>query len=248
MNLKVIKTELKEIQPFRRLFLQENNFQIRYDACHERGWTDSYLLTTNDIAVGYGSIKGQEIPDRDSIFELFVAPPYRKLTSSIFSKLIEVSNARYIECQSNDLLLSAMLYEFTENINSDVILFADHVITDHQIPGVIFRPRQEGDLMPGLKAEELGKYVLELDGAVIATGGFLLHYNMPFADLYMEVRAAHRGKGLGSFILQEIKKECYRTGRVPAARCNIKNDASKATLLKAGFKIVGYMLLGHIKS
>jgi GNAT superfamily N-acetyltransferase len=56
------------------------------------------------------------------------------------------------------------------------------------------------------KAEPVGDYVLELDNEIVATGGFLLHYNMPFADLYMEVREDHRKKGFGSFLIQEIKK------------------------------------------
>jgi predicted acetyltransferase len=60
------------------LFLQETNFQIRYDACHARGWTDSYLLKIDDVAVGYGSIKWQQRADRDTIFEFFVIRPFRK--------------------------------------------------------------------------------------------------------------------------------------------------------------------------
>jgi len=76
MNLRAYKTELKAIQPLRHLFLQETNFQIRYHACHERGWTDSYLLTLDDREAGYGSIKGQEIADRDTIFEFYVVPPF----------------------------------------------------------------------------------------------------------------------------------------------------------------------------
>ena len=71
---------------------------------------------------------------------------------------------------------------------------------------------------------------------------------MPFADLYMEVQEAYRRKGLGSLLIQELKRECYLTGRVPAARCNIENTASKSTLLKAGLKIAGFMLLGIAKS
>jgi RimJ/RimL family protein N-acetyltransferase len=37
-------------------------------------------------------------------------------------------------------------------------------------------------------------------------------------------------------------------GRVPAARCNINNAASKASLLKAGFKIAGFMVIAEIKA
>ncbi|MCI0691756.1 hypothetical protein L0337_07065 [candidate division KSB1 bacterium] len=72
MKLKAYKTNLQTILPLRNLFLHETNFQIRYNACHERGWTDSYLLTSDDIEIGYGSIKGQEIADRDTIFEFYL--------------------------------------------------------------------------------------------------------------------------------------------------------------------------------
>ena len=72
MTFTVTKTSLKEILYLRSLFLQENNFQIRYNACHERGWTDSYVLNYNNEKIGYGSIKGNEnVNDRDTIFEFY---------------------------------------------------------------------------------------------------------------------------------------------------------------------------------
>jgi len=248
MKLKAQKTELQAILLLRNLFLQETNFQIRYNACHERGWADSYLLTINDVEVGYGSIKGQEIADRDTIFEFYLVPPFGKFSSLIFAELIAASGAHFIECQSNDVLLSSMLYEFAQNINSDVVLFEDHVATEHIIPCVVFRLRKENDSIFEHKVEPIGEYVLELEGEVVATGGFMLHYNMPFADLYMEVKENFRRKGLGSFILQELKKACYLAGKVPAARCNIQNKASRAALLKAGLKVCGFMLKGDIKN
>ncbi len=184
MNFKAHKTELQAILPLRNLFLQETNFQIRYNACHERGWTASYLLTSDEVEIGYGSIKGQEIADRDTIFEFYLIPPFRKFSSLVFPELIAASGARFIECQSNDVLLTSMLFEFAQNINSDVVLFKENF----------------------------------------------------------------RRKGLGSFILQELKKACYLSGRVPAARTSIQNKASRAALLKAGLRICGFMLKGDIKS
>jgi len=248
MKLKAHKTELKTILPLRSLFLQETNFQIRYNSCHERGWTDPYLLTSDEAEIGYGSIKGQEIADRDTVFEFYLVPPFRKFSSLIFPELIAASGAKFIECQSNDLLLSAMLYEFSQNINAEVVLFEDHAVTEHFIPNVVFRARKEDDSIFEHKVEPVGEYVLELAGEVVATGGYMLHYNMPFADLYMEVKENFRRKGLGSFILQELKKACYLAGRVPAARCNIRNKASRAALIKAGMKVCGFMLKGDIKN
>jgi len=151
------------------------------------------------------------------------------------------------ECQSNDFLLTSMLYEFSHNVNADVVLFEDHTVTEYQNPGVIFRAATKSDKTYDPKVE-LGEYVLKLKGGVVATGGFLLHYNMPFADLYMDVKEACRRKGFASCILQEVKKECYLAGRVPAARCNIGNKVSRAALIKAGLKVCGFMLKGDIKN
>ena len=249
MKLNLIKCKLDEILPLRNLFLQENNFQIRYNARHERGWSDSYLITLNNNNIGYGSIAGNEnIEDRDSIFEFYMIPSYRNLAQSAFSELIHTSNAPFITCQSNDLLLSSLLFQFGQNINADTVLLEEHFESCLYIYNAIFRKRDDKDIVFVHKVEPVGNYVVEFNGEIVATGGFLTHYNMPFADLYMEVREDHRRKGFGSFLIQEIKKQCYLSGRVPAARTGLDNIASKTTLIKAGFRVAGFMLLGTVKS
>lgn len=230
----------------RTVFLQEANHQVRYDACHERGWTDSYLLTIDDLTVGYGSIKGQQRDNRDTVFEYFVVRPFRTKSSVLFQQLLTVSGARFVECQSNDLLLSLMLYEYSRPVTADVLLFEDHACTTYTVPGAAFRVRHSDDKIFEHSTEPVGDYVVELGGEVVATGGFLLHYNKPFADLYMEVRNDRRLRGIGSYLLQELKAQCYLNGRVPAARCDFQNLASRATLIKAGLRICGFMLLGEV--
>jgi GNAT superfamily N-acetyltransferase len=256
MDIQATKTELAEILNLRKLYLEEMNTQIRYNAVHERGRSDTYILSIDGIKVGYGSVLGQDAADRDTIFELYVIPAYRKISSVLFRELLMTSNAKYIECQSNDPLLSSMLFEFGDNIHSDVILFSDHHATHlplpgatHlSLPGAIFRKRKETDTLFEHKHEPEGTHVIEFNGEIVATGGFLLHYNMPFSDLYMEVREDVRQGGVGSYLIQEVKRECYLAGRVPAARCNINNHASKATLIKAGLKIAGFMMFGTVRS
>src|SRR2546430_1723554 len=68
-----------------------------------------------------------------------------------------------------------------------------------------------------------GEYVLEQNNEIVATGGFVRNYNLPYIDMFMEVKENFRQKGFGSFVVQELKKEAYLKGRVPAARCNIDN-------------------------
>jgi hypothetical protein len=248
MAIVVKKTDLETIQPLRALFLQEANFQIRYNACHERGWSDSYLLAIDDQAVGYGSINGREIQDRDTVFEFFVIPPFRKYAGELFRQLLDAAKPRFIECQSNNLLLSSLLFEFARSITADVVLFEDHRATDLAVPGAVVRPKRPGDAVFSHEVEPVGEYVVELAGEIVATGGFMLHYNHPFADLYMEVKEDCRRRGLGGFLLQEVKRECYLAGRVPAARCGIQNIASRAALSKAGLRVCGFMLTGEVNT
>jgi len=158
-----------------------------------------------------------------------------------------VSKASFIECQSNDFLLTSLLFQHGQNINADVILFEETFSSDIKSDTALFRKRNTNDIIFEHKSEPVGDFVLEVNKQVVATGGFLLHYNMPFADLYMEVEEGNRKKGHGSFLIQELKRQCYLAGRVPAARTGLGNVASQATLKKAGLKIAGFMLIGQVK-
>jgi GNAT superfamily N-acetyltransferase len=245
MRLQIVKTQSADIKDFRQIFLQENNFQFIYDKCHYYGWADVYVFISNEARIGYGAVWGTDKrEDRDTIFEFYLLPPFRKYASSIFHEFISTSGTKKIECQSNDHLLTGMLYEFAKNIYAEAILFEDHVETGFQIAGVHFGRNQKEET----NGADAGGYYLVQRSEVVANGGFMLNYNFPYADIYMDVKANCRQQGLGSLLVQELKKEIYRLGRVPAARCNVSNNASKATLIKAGMKPCGFMLRGDIKN
>jgi GNAT superfamily N-acetyltransferase len=164
----------------------------------------------------------------------------------MFAALLCASRVRHIECQSNDELLTSLLLEFGRNIRSDVVLFEDHVTTNLAVPGASVRRRRPEEAMFDHHGEPEGDYVVDVEGTIFASGGFLLHYNPPFADLYMETQAAARRRGYASLLLQEVKKACYESGRVPAARTSLDNYGSRAALLKAGMRICGFMLLADV--
>ena len=244
METKVIPTGLKDIEALRILFLQENHFQFVHNKCHLYGWADCYACKVDDILVGYGAVWGQsKREDRDAIFEFYIIQPYRKLADAFFKQLHTVSGAVYIECQSNEPLLSSMLYQYAQNINAEAILFEDHFRTDFSIPGVIF---QKKETEAHDRSDDCA-YVLQYNNEVAATGGLMLNYNMPYADIYYEVNESYRQKGLGTLMVQELKKAAYEMGRVPVARCNTRNIISKYTLLKTGFTVCGCILKGAIQ-
>ena len=241
-----IQTSYEEIKELRSLFLSENQFQIRYDSCHWRGWSDSYVVVLDGKKIGYGAVKGKkELADRDAIFEFYLLPDFRRLQLEAFHTLILTSGVQWIEAQSNEVCLTSLLFYFGTNVVSNVILFEEGQPTSFKNPGVRFRNSLESD---GLGAYcEKGQYVLEKNGVVIANGGYLTHYNIPFADVYMGVQPSYRGRGYATYMLQQVKSECRKNGLVPAARCSINNGPSKGALLKAGFDICGFMLSAKIK-
>lgn len=234
MKYRVEKTGLEAVKPFRDLFLKQTTFQFVYNKCHGAGWADVYGVHIDGVAVGYASVWGKDKrEERDAIFEFFLLQPYRKYSGEVFTELVAVSGASFVECQTNDLFLTSLLYEYTKHVNVDAILFEEHLETAFVVEGAVFRKKEE-------------EYVLELDGEVVATGGFVFNYNFPFIDMYYEVKEGFRRRGLAGYFVQELRREAYRMNRVPAARCNVRNRASRATLLKAGMRVCGYIVVGEI--
>jgi RimJ/RimL family protein N-acetyltransferase len=239
MHFEVIKSDQVTVEPLRRLFLSEIKFQFIYNKCHKAGWADVYLFTMNKLQIGYGSIWGKDKREnRDTIFEFYLSEPFRKYESRVFIDFIKCSEAGFIQCQSNDIPITRMLFEYAHNIKAEAIVFEDSFETNLNIPGVRFIKYEMSD-------GEV-EYRLEKDDEIVATGGYVRNYNYPFIDLYYEVKEGQRMNGFGSLIVQELKKEAYRLKRVPAARCNVNNLASKRTLIKAGMRVCGYKLIGEL--
>jgi RimJ/RimL family protein N-acetyltransferase len=142
-----------------------------------------------------------------------------------------------------------MLHTFAENIHTESILFEDQFETRLQPDGAGLRPRKDGDV-ERLKAAELDDtagWVATLNGRIAGAGGILYHYNRPYGDIYIKIAEPFRRKGLGAYLVQELKRACRAGGSVPAARCNIANLASRRTLQKAGFVPCGNLVSGDFR-
>ncbi len=148
--------------------------------------------------------------------------------------------------QSNDSVATIMLHTFAKDVTSESILFHDALTTSRVPTGATFREPEAAEA-PYVPTEQLPWHgVVEAEGQIAATGGILFHYNPPYGDIFMEVAESFRGRGLGAFIVQELKRVCYAGGRIPGARCNPSNVASRRTLQRAGFVPCGHMLSGRV--
>lgn len=249
MSWDVSEASVDEVTPLRNLHRQEMNCQIVLDSWLERGWTDPYLLRYRGQVIGYGLVGGVRADPVDTIMEYYVLPEHRGAALPLFRQLIQISKAKTIEVQTNDRLLTLMFFDCVHNIASDVILFNDGFTTHLQLPGGLFRKSTASDKADLFehKHEPVGDYVIEMQNAIVATGGYLCHYNPPYGDIYMEVAEPYRRKGVGSYLIQELKRACYENGKIPAARTGTNNAGSRASMQKAGLMPCARVLTGSVE-
>lgn len=242
VKLSAEATTVRQILPWRDMYRLEMACQIVHDSLHFREeWTVPYLLRAGEIVVGYGSIAiGGPWKDKPTVFEFFVAPDWRRRAFDLFEVLLNESKAVGVEVQSNDPLITVMAHTYAPGVTSESILYHDRLTTHLTVDGATFRKAVEE------RGEPKWDWVVEVDGVVAASGGLMWHYNRPYGDIYMEVKEAYRRRGLGAYLVQEIKRVCYEMGSVPSARCNPTNIASRKTLQKAGFVPCGCILSGPL--
>lgn len=127
-------------------------------------------------------------------------------------------------------------------------MFEDRFATQLAPEGAGFRAAEPADAerLRQFDLDESAGWVVTLDGAVAGAGGILYHYNRPYGDVYMKIGEPFRGRGLGAYLVQELKAACRAGGSVPAARCNVGNLASRRTLQKAGLVPCGNMIVGDL--
>jgi GNAT superfamily N-acetyltransferase len=252
MQLSVKLSSAPEILPLRTHYRAEMNCQIVHDSIHRRpGWTLSYLLDLDGIAAGFGSVAiAGPWKDKPTVFEFYVSPRFRSRLFELFETFLAASGARFFEVQTSDVLLTVLLHTYGRDIASEKIVFHDKLTTTLPLPanGAIFRPvTSEEEIRSCLEERQGGgEWLLEVNGAVAAKGGILFHYNRPYGDIYMEVMEPLRQRGLGSYLVQELKRVCYELGAIPCARCNPTNIASRRTLQRAGFVPFSHILNASI--
>ena len=248
--MEVCRVELQEIERMRDVYRHEMNCQIIHDSIHARpAWTHEYLITQGGGKVGYGSVAvAGPWQAKPTVYEYFLLPQHRGRVFDAFASLLTSSGVTAIESQSNDVLLTAMLHTFASAVASESSLFHDKVTTAHALPEAVFRratPEDTGQVAEQ-RLDPEARWLVEVGGAVVAAGDILFHYNRPYGDIYMAVGESFRRRGIGTYLVQELKRVCYEDGSVPAARCNPKNVASRQTLQRAGFVPCGHILNGTV--
>ena len=110
------------------------NCQIVHDSLPRRGFGDLFLIRVDGRIAGYGFVMGYRGEPRDMVQEFYVLPAHRGSALPMFRRLVEASGARRIEAQTNDVLLTLMLYDCAGDIASDPVVFHDALTTSLRPP------------------------------------------------------------------------------------------------------------------
>jgi len=208
------------------------------DSILPRRLADPWIVLREGSAVAYGGVWTRHHKGR--VMEFYAVPrssvdPVRSLR-----ELVTASGATHMEAQTNIASMLRLLRTCATDISEENLLFDDGPPTDLSCPGATFRRRREEDDAPE------GEWVVSLGGKAVAGGGVLTHYNRPYGDLYLEVREDYRGRGVGSWMVQELRRVAREGGHVPAARCAPGNEASRRTLERGGLVACGSLLVGRV--
>lgn len=240
-----------EVLAWRVRHRAEAQGQIVHDSIHRRpGWCRTYVLRTDGVAVGFASIAiAGPWQDKPTVFELYIRPESRGAAFHLFAAFVAAAQPQFFEVQTSDALLGVMLHTFGRDIVSEKIVFRDELTTTLPSGGATLRPVTSEALARQRFLQRQGptEWVLELGGEDVATGGIMFHYNPPYGDIYMEVKEGYRRRGLGAYLVQELKRIAYELGCIPGARCDPDNVASRQTLQKAGLVPFAHILVGKFK-
>ncbi len=249
-SLSVQPTDLAAVGAMREDYRREMACQIVHDSWHRRDFSSLFAIHEDGAPIGYAAVGGPPGEPHDVLKEFYLVPTRRALALVLARHVIKIGGARFIEAQTNDLQLSLLLWDCAVECTSEILLFADGDGRGLAAPGVTLRVLEATERATVFvhQVEPVGNWGLEYRESVVATGGFLTHYNPPFVDLFMEVAEPFRGRGYGSYLVQELSRLARAAGHVPAARCHQSNLASRAALQRGGMRACGRVVRGRVRS
>jgi len=222
--------------------------QIVHDSWHRRARMTLFRIQDRGHDLGYAALGAAPGLPHDTLKEFYLLPDVLPRAAALFEAVLTAARPRWLEAQTNDPFLAPLLDRFAPDHRPHTHLFAEGTQSALIAPGPRLRRVTPGDhaTVFAHTTEPIGEWGLDLDGALVATGGIFYHYNPPYGDVYMEVAPGYRRRGFASYLVQELKRICRESGHVPAARCGLDNPGSRGALERAGMVRCGQIVRGAI--
>ncbi len=239
-----------EIAPWRNELRAESACQIVHDSLYERrDWCLQYLLQLGGTPVGFAGLAvAGPWKGRRTVFDFFLQRAERDSWPELWDTFAQASRADSYELQTNLPLMPELVGRLPGPHQIDRLVYAEGQTTTLPSQGARLRQMtsvQETQLCLQERAGQC-EWVLELEGAEVGKGTLLFHYNVPHADIAMDIPGPFRRRGLGAYLAQELKRAARDLGAIPAARTSPDNFASQRTLEKAGMIRTGRIVFGQL--
>jgi GNAT superfamily N-acetyltransferase len=262
----VTTVNLDRLVALRTIYRAEFPTQLVHDSIRTRpGWTVNVLLTEADEPCGFsarGSVANRleqvgfatvaiagPWAGTPTLLEYFVVPAVRHRALVWFDDVVRSLGIVAVEMQTVSPLVSALVWSRCEMVTCEKIVLRHVRTTAHAVPGASLVAKSDDESIVHAISVRSGGPVwgLVVDGVEIGRGGFLCHYNEPYADIHMEIDEPFRRRGFGRYLVQELGRLAYQHGQIPAARCGPTNAGSLATLIAAGFEPCSTILAGPLR-
>lgn len=237
--------ELREEYGKRLPFAQDLNIE-------ENIWDSKYYKIEYDSrTVGYAIIDTKQ-----TLWEFYLEEKVHMHSQDIFQYLIDMKYIEAAECKTYDYLLMSLCHDFQRASEGSAYLFRDYSeigypdnrfaditirladMEDYDKLEVLNQMDEDVEFFYDLKKEINNQEVLVFlkENYLLGAGTFKkIWKDQSYRDIGMVVAKEHRKKGLGTFILIQLKEYCDRHDLASVCGCWYYNYASKRTLEKAGF-------------
>ena len=183
---------------------------------------------------------------------------YQQRAQEIFAWIISAYKIQRAIASTIEPFYFSLCLDFQKSMSLHTYLFRDHkrVELSSKLEESIFRKAEKrdwddimlfyqanterpGDWIEGFFHKRLDREELFIcyDQQMLVAAGECIpgQQQQPYADLGMVVARSYRGKGLGSFMLSQLKIYCYKMSWMPICSCEAHNSVSKKAIEKAGF-------------
>lgn len=217
------------------------------------GISDYYKVMRDSEVLGYFCLNQE-----GTLLQYFIRDEFISKSKEIFKYILEQYNIPKGFIGTNDIKSLALFLDFNKKVCTHTFLYKDIERTDiiSPIKGIKILTATEEDLQKVMdyhinSLNMKGRWIKPYCSGLIAKGQIILFIKNQkiigigekrrsetqekYAHLGVTVAKEYRSKGVGSFILSYLKKECYRNRMIPICSTSIDNVASQKTIMKAGF-------------
>jgi len=187
-----------------------------------------------------------------TLVQFHVIKEYYTSRTEIFEYIIKSKKVRSADVSTKELEYLALCLDNQKSVEVHTYLFDDNQKITQELNGFsksTFRLANKDDI-DTIKIncdvaydgyyedliENDNLFVLYNESCLLGIGEFrVITSNEQYGDIGVVVAEEYRRRGIGTFIINQLKEHCYNKELQPLACCEVENIASRNTMEKAGF-------------